>query len=151
ILASEELKRQNISNDGSGGRTWAAMLRTFGYIYLNKDGYLILTKVGVAILDGEHIRQNVSKQILTLQLPNAYVLDSGFSPKFDSQFKIRLARSLIMLVNRSNLNDYITKEAIMYCALTAKKDIDLIEVNQKILNIRNASDDEKVEIKKQIA
>ena len=151
ILASEELKRQNISNDGSGGRTWAAMLRTFGYIYLNKDGYLILTKVGAKILDGEHIRQNVSKQILTLQIPNSYFLDSGFRPKFDSEFQIRPARFLIRLVNQSILNYYITKEEITFFALTAKKDIDLIEVTQKILDFRNASDNEKVEIKKQVA
>lgn len=151
VLGVEELKRQTISNDGSGGRTWVAMLRTFGYVYLNKNGYLVLTRVGEKILDGERIRDNVSKQILTLQIPNAYFLSSGFKPKFDSEFQIRPVRFLIRLVNQSILNYYITKEEITFFALTARKDSDLIYVTQKILDFRNASDNEKLEIKKEVA
>ena len=110
VLVSEGLKRENISNDGSGGRTWAAMLRTFGYVYLNNDGYLVLTKVGQKILNKEKVRENISKQILTLQIPNAYFLDSGFRPKYEEGFQIRPARFLIRLVNQSILNYYVTKE-----------------------------------------
>ena len=58
------LKRNSISNDGSGGRTWAAMLRTFSYCYLNKEGYLILTKVGEEILKGNNVINNITKQIV---------------------------------------------------------------------------------------
>src|SRR5699024_9681578 len=92
ILASEGLKRQNISDDGSGGRTWTAMLRTFGYLYLNNKGYLVLTKVGKKILESEQVWANISKQILTFQIPNAYFLDSSFKPKYEDGFQIRPAR-----------------------------------------------------------
>ncbi|MGO1135815.1 AlwI family type II restriction endonuclease (plasmid) [Bacillus subtilis] len=151
VLVSEEMKRDNISNGGSGGRTWAAMLRTFGYVYLNQDGYLVLTKVGQKILDSEKVRENVSKQILTLQIPNAYFLDSSFRPKYEEDFQIRPARFLVRLVNQSLLNYYVTKEEITFFALTAKRDDELFAVTKKILDFRKASDAEKDEMKKSVA
>lgn len=151
ILNSHGLKRNNISHDGSGGRTWAAMLRTFGYVYLNNEGYLVLTKVGKAILNGHKVWENISKQILTLQIPNAYFLSSGFKPKFEDGFQIRPARFLIHLVNQQILNYYVTKEEITFFALTAKRDSDLFEVTQKILEFRNASEEKKEEMKREIA
>lgn len=150
-LVSAGLKRENISNDGSGGRTWAAMLRTFGYVYLNQDGYLVLTRVGQKILDSEKVRENISKQILTLQIPNAYFLDSRFRPKYEDGFQIRPARFLVRLVNQDVLNFYITKEEITFFALTAKRDDDLFRVTKNILDFRKASDSKKEEMKKSIA
>lgn len=151
VLASEGLKRENISNDGSGGRTWAAMLRTFGYVYLNQEGYLVLTKVGQKILNSEKVRENISKQILTLQIPNAYFLDSRFRPKYEEGFQIRPARFLVRLVNQSVLNYYITREEITFFALTAKRDDDLLKVTKNILDFRKASDSKKDEIKESVA
>ena len=151
VLASEELKRDNISLDGSGGRTWAAMLRTFGYVYITPSGTLALTKVGEALLGGKKIRENTSKQILNLQIPNAYFLESGFRPKFEEDFQIRPARFLIRLVNQRSLDYFVTKEEITFFALTAKKDNDLSTVTDKILEYRKATEEEKVEIKKDVA
>lgn len=151
VLASFQLKRDNISNDGSGGRTWAAMLRTFGYIYLDQSGLLKLTKVGQKLLDGEKVKENISKQILTLQIPNAYFLDSGFRPKFESDFEIRPARFLIRLVNQSMLNYFVTKEEITFFALTAKSDDDLFKITNQILDFRKSSHEEKEMIKTQVA
>lgn len=151
VLASEGLKRENISNDGSGGRTWAAMLRTFGYVYLNQDGYLVLTKVGQKILKSEKVRENISKQILTLQIPNAYFLDNRFRPKYEEGFQIRPARFLVKLVNQSVLNYYITREEITFFALTTKRDDELLKVTKNILDFRKAPDSEKQEIKKAVA
>jgi hypothetical protein len=136
VLADEELKRNNISADGSGGRTWAAMLKTFGYIYTTPTGKLSLTKVGASLLADNKIIENTKKQILTLQIPNAYFLESGFRPKFEESFKIRPARFLIRLVNQAALNYYITKEEITFFALTAQKDNEINEVTQKILAYR---------------
>jgi hypothetical protein len=143
VLASEELKRDNISHDGSGGRTWAAMLRTFGYVYITPSGNLSLTKVGKALLEGNKIRENTSKQILTLQIPNAYFLESGFRPKF--------ARFLIRLVNQRQLDYFVTKEEITFFALTAKKDDELRSVTEKILNYRSAGEIEKKKMKEIVA
>lgn len=151
VLASKSLKRDNISLDGSGGRTWAAMLRTFGYVYTQPTGHLSLTKVGKALLDGTKIHENTSKQILTLQIPNAYFLEAGFRPKFESGFKIFPARFLLRLANQKALDYFITKEEITFFALTAQKDNQLSEVTQKILTYRAATDLEKAEMKKEIA
>ncbi|KOO42599.1 AlwI family type II restriction endonuclease [Priestia koreensis] len=151
VLALNELKRENISLDGSGGRTWAAMLRTFGYVYTSPNGQLALTKVGKALLDGTKIHENTSKQILTLQIPNAYFLETGFRPKFEVGFKIFPARFLLRLANQKQLNYYITKEEITFFALTAQKDNQLIQVTQKILAYRSATETEKAEMKKEIA
>jgi len=147
VLASEELKRDNISHDGSGGRTWAAMLKTFGYVYITTSGKLALTKVGSALLEGKKVWENTSKQILTLQIPNSYFLESGFRPKYEQGFQIRPARFLIRLANQSELDYYITKEEITYFALTAKKDDELRTVTQNILKFRSAKENEQNEMK----
>lgn len=151
VLATEELKRDNISTDGSGGRTWAAMLRTFGYVYITSKGTLALTKIGVALLEGRKIRENISKQILTLQIPNSYFLESGFRPKYEHGFQIRPARFLIRLANQRELDYFLTKEEITYFALTAKRDDELSSVIENILKYRNATEEKKREMKEMIA
>lgn len=150
-LVSHELKRDSISNDGSGGRTWTAMLKTFGYVYVNEAGYLTITKVGKKLLEGTRRRDNISKQILTLQIPNAYFLESGFRPKFESDFQIRPARFLIRLVNQRDLNYYVTKEEITFFALTARRDDELNAVTKKIIDFRNCDEKEKEEMRKNVA
>lgn len=145
------LKRDSISNDGSGGRTWTAMLRTFSYCYINGDGYLVPTKVGQEILNGRNVQKNITKQILTLQIPNAYFLDSGFKPKFEEDFKIRPVRFIIKLCCDKNLDFYITKEEITFFAMTAHEDSQLFEVVNKILEFRQANESNKEVIKQNIA
>lgn len=151
VLSQEELKRNNISEDGSGGRTWAAMLRTFSYVYTDEDGKQRITKVGQSLLDDDNRRKNISKQILTLQIPNAYFLESGFRPKFEETFQIRPARFLIRLVNQKELDYYLTKEEITFFALTAQRDGDLHDVTQKIVAFRKASTEEQETLRSDIA
>jgi hypothetical protein len=151
VLASEELKRDNISLDGSGGRTWAAMLRTFGYVYITPSGTLSLTKVGAALLEGKKIRENTSKQILTLQIPNSYFLESGFRPKYEEGFQIRPARFLIRLANQREIDYFVTKEEITFFALTAKRDDELRTVTQNILKYRRASEEDKRKMREIVA
>lgn len=150
-LVDAGLKRDNISDSGSGGRTWCAMLRTFAYCYIDDAGFLHPTRVGEALLKGEKEHDNVSKQILTLQIPNAYFLEKGFRPKYEEDFAIRPARFLIKLVNQESLDYYLTKEEITYFALTAKRDSDLDSVTENILNFRSANDHEKEDMKAAIA
>jgi hypothetical protein len=150
-LSERGIKRDNISNDGSGGRTWAAMLKTFSYVYTDEDGYLRLTKVGRKILEGEKVRENITKQILTLQIPNAYFLEPGFRPKFASGFRIRPARFLIKLANQSCLDFYITKEEITFFALTAKTDAELPNVTNMIRQFRLATSEQREQMKREIA
>lgn len=150
-LNARGIKRDHISNDGSGGRTWAAMLKTFSYVYTDEEGYLRLTKVGKKILDGEKVHENITKQILTLQIPNAYFLEAGFRPQFDPDFRIRPARFLIKLTNQKELDYYVTKEEITYFALTAKNDNELESVTKNILLFRSADQETKAKMKQEIA
>ena len=145
------LKRNSVSNDGSGGRTWAAMLRTFCYCYINQTGYLVLTKVGQEILNGNNVHENIVKQILTLQIPNAYFLEPGFRPQYELDFKVRPVRFLIKLCCNETLNYYITKEEITFFAMTANKDSQLSEVIDKIINFRQSSEERKSSMKQEIA
>ncbi|MCC9090186.1 AlwI family type II restriction endonuclease [Bacillus pumilus] len=151
VLASKGLKRNNISADGSGGRTWCAMLKTFAYCYINSDGLVKPTKSGQALIKGIKEYENVKKQILTLQIPNAYFMEAGFRPKFDQSFRIRPARFLVKLVQRSDLNYRLTKEEITYFVLTAQQDSQLEEIAQKIIAYRNAGENEKEMMKQKIA
>ena len=150
-LNEQEIKRKNVSNDGSGGRTWAAMLKTFAYVYTDEAGRLKLTKVGKAVMEGNKVRENVTKQILTLQIPNAYFLESGFRPPFESGFRIRPARFLIKLTNQPLLDYYLTKEEITFFALTTKTDDELYAVVAMILQFRKADITEKARMKHEIA
>jgi hypothetical protein len=145
------IKRENLSNDGSGGRTWAAMLKTFAYVFTDENGFLIPTKVGQKILEGIKVRDNVTKQILTLQIPNSYYLETGFRPQFEEGFRIRPARFLIKLVNQPQLDFYLTKEEITYFALTAKNDNEVFSVTQKIVQFRGEDNYRKSLIKQEIA
>lgn len=150
-LAKMGIKRNNVSNDGSGGRTWMAMLKTFSYCYVDDEGYIRLTKVGEKLIQGEKVYENTRKQVLTLQYPNSYFLEPGFRPKFDEGFRIRPVLFLIKLANHEKLDFYITKEEITYFAMTAQRDSQLNEIVDKILAFRNAELHEKEQMKQEIA
>lgn len=150
-LNAIDMKRKSVSNDGSGGRTWVAMLKTFCYCYMNTEGFLVLTKVGQEIINGNNVRENIIKQILTLQIPNAYFLEPGFRPKYESGFNIRPVRFLIKLCCHDKLEFYITKEEITYFAMTAHMDTDISDVVDKIVKFRVANEEEKDSIKNEIA
>lgn len=150
-LAAHKLKRASTSESGSGGRTWCAMLKTFAYCYQNDEGYIVPTDVGLALINGQDEFKNVSKQIMTLQIPNAYFMEPGFRPKFDEDFAIRPARFLIRLVQQSVLDYYITKEEIAYFALTAQKDSDLEKTTKLILDFRQETEENKQLMRQNIA
>ena len=150
-LINHEVKRKNVSKDGSGGRTWVAMLKTFSYVYTNTQGFLKVTRVGKALLNDTKIRSNIIKQILTLQIPNAYFLSSGFRPKFEQGFKIHPARFLVKLCSQKELDYYLTKEEITFFVLKAKTNNELWEVKEQILEFRFATQEKKQKIKREIA
>ena len=123
------MKQNNISRDGSGGRTWAAMLKTYSYVYEDEDGYLKPTKVARAILEGRKVPENIRKQVLTLQIPNGYFISSAFRPKYSQGYRIQPVMFLIRLANSTLLDKYITKDEIILFAMTAKRN----EVKSKML------------------
>ncbi|EIC6076504.1 AlwI family type II restriction endonuclease [Listeria monocytogenes] len=152
FLAENGLKKENISSDGSGGRTWVAMLRTYSLVYIDPNsGKLIPTKVGIALLNGKKRYENVTKQLLTLQIPNAYFVSSGFRPKYDKGFSIRPIRFLIKLTCQSSLEYYITKEEIIFFAMTAKQDCELDAVIERIKDFRLSDSKKRNYLKQSIA
>ncbi|MCY8153887.1 AlwI family type II restriction endonuclease [Bacillus spizizenii] len=151
VLADKGVKRQNVSADGSGGRTWMAMLRTFAYCYLDDNGKIRFTKSGKAILEKREVYLNIRKQILTLQYPNAYFLEKGFRPKFSEDFQLRPVRFLVKVANQGALNYYLTKEEITYFVMTAQKDDQVEEVIDKIISFREADKEEQEKMKQLIA
>jgi uncharacterized protein YjiS (DUF1127 family) len=145
------IKRNSISKDGSGGRTWASLLKTFAYCYTTNDGFLFPTKVALEILKRNNIFENIKKQILTLQIPNAYFFESGFSPKYSADFAILPARFLIKLCTQDKLSFYVTKEELTFIVMTAQKNSDLNNIIDKILIFRNMNIDEKILYKAEIS
>lgn len=142
-LIKAGMKRNNVSKDGSGGRTWAAMLKTYCYVYENGKGEIKPTKVGKAILNGTKIPENIKKQVLTLQIPNSYFLSSAFRPKFDEDFRIQPIIFLIRLANDDRLGKYISNEEITLFAMTAKRNNEYENVVNNILAFRELDEEAK--------
>lgn len=149
-LADAEMKQNNISRDGSGGRTWAAMLKTYSYVYEDEDGYLKPTKVARAILEGRKVPENIRKQVLTLQIPNGYFISSAFRPKYSQGYRIQPVMFLIRLANSTLLDKYITKDEIILFAMTAKRSDELNDKIDQIINYRKANAEEKNEIENRV-
>lgn len=145
-LANAGMKQDNISKAGSGGRTWAAMLKTFSYVYEDENGYLKPTKVAKSILNGKKVPENVRKQVLTLQIPNGYFVSKDFSPKYADGYRIQPVMFLIRLANDERLDKYISKDEIVLFAMTAKRNDQLDEQVEKIIAYRNADDEGKQRI-----
>lgn len=142
-LADAGMKQNHISRDGSGGRTWAAMLKTYNYVYEDEKGYLRPTKVAKAILAGQKVPENIKKQVLTLQIPNGYFLSKSFRPKYANGYRIQPVMFLIRLANDERIKKHITKDEIVLFAMTAKRNDELDEQIKKIIAYRNANDMEK--------
>lgn len=143
FLADAGMKQNHISRDGSGGRTWAAMLKTYNYVYEDENGYLRPTKVAKAILNGQKVPENIKKQVLTLQIPNGYFVSKAFRPKYADGYRIQPVIFLIRLANDERLNKHISKDEIVLFAMTAKRNDQLDEQVEKIIAYRNASNADK--------
>lgn len=150
FLADAGMKQNHISRDGSGGRTWAAMLKTYNYVYEDEKGYLRPTKVARAILNGQKVPENIKKQVLTLQIPNGYFLSNAFRPKFAEGYRIQPVMFLIRLANDERLGKHISKDEIVLFAMTAKRNEELDDRVQEIIAYRNADETGKQQIATEI-
>lgn len=144
-LINAGLKRAHISTQGSGGRTWAAMLQTFDYFYESQDGFLHLTKVGKALIDGIKVRENTIKQLLTLQIPNAYFSKDSSGPQFEDDFAIRPIRFLVKVANSSEIDYSVSIDEIVYCVMRTHKDSLLGECLTRILIYRSMPEAQKAQ------
>ena len=150
LLIDAGMKKDNVSRSGSGGRTWAAMLKTYAYVYENSEGYLKPAKVARAILKGQKVPENIRKQVLTLQIPNSYFVSGAFRPKFSKDYRIQPVIFLIRLANDSRLNKHISNDEIILFAMTAKRDDELDEKVEQIIKYRHSDANEKQKIEAEV-
>lgn len=150
ILVEKKIKAPGGSNDGSGGRTWAALARTFGYWYLDAKGEIIITPVAKAIVAGNQEHLHVRKQILNYQIPNGYVLTSGFRPKYPEGYHIFPFRFMLRLLTRPDLNYCLHRDEISVFFLPAKTDSELEQVASKILVYRELKEQDGLELNQRV-
>lgn len=130
------VKKDAVSKDGSGGRTWAALARTFGYWYPDHQGRVVITPVGKAIADGIRVHEHIQKQILCYQLPNGYVLSADYRPKFADGFELFPFRFLLRLLLAPGLEGRLSRDEIALYVITARTDDDLDLVQRQIESAR---------------
>jgi len=150
ILTKKQVKGPGVSTDGSGGRTWAALARTFGYWYLNSNDKVVITPVAEAIISGDSPHLHIQKQILNYQIPNGYVLTSGFSPKYDTGYRIFPFRFLLKLLTCPELNHFLHRDEVSLFFLTAKTDADLDETINTILHYREQEQQDHLQLEQRL-
>ncbi len=146
LLTAKKVKASGVSNDGSGGRTWAALARTFGYWYPNSNNQVTITPVALAILAGEFVHQHVQKQILNYQIPNGYVLTSGFSPKYEPGYRIFPFRFMLKLLTIDELEHKLHRDEISLFFLPTKTDLELPKVVETIMYYRNLKEEDGLDL-----
>ena len=144
-LIDAGMKRNHLSTSSSSARTWSAMLRLYNYVYIDGDKKIVPTKVGKAIVNGKKVRQNIAKQILTYQIPNAYFLND-----YGPEYHIQPIIFIIKLVNDKRLDKFLSAMEITLFAMTAEKDRDYESKIKEILHYRNVDDVEKKAIAESI-
>lgn len=151
-LAEAGIKRDRVSLDGSGGRTWAALLRYYGFWYpSSEEGKVILTHSAEALIRGDRVRQHIRKQILNYQIPNAYLLYGAFRFRPHSDFKIFPFRFLLILLLDRTLDHYLTSDEIALLVITAKTAAEYERVKNQILYYRKQYQKDSIPLKKRIS
>ena len=137
-LNRKGLKRDHVSESGSGGRTWVAMLQTFDYLYILDDGFIKITKVGQALIDGIKVRENTIKQLLTLQIPNAYFSMESSGPQFEDDFRIRPIRFLLKVLLSPVIGNLLYLDEIVYFVMRARSDSEVNSCAGDIFGYRHS-------------
>lgn len=138
LLVKAGVKGGSISASGSGGRTWCAILKFYGFVYVDGENRVKPTKVSRMILDNVKIPENVKKQIMVWQIPNAYNIKD-----YVDGYHIQPIIFLLKLVNDERLDKKIFNDEITLFAMTAVTDDDYEIKVQEILKYRQLSDEKK--------
>ncbi|OZG48818.1 restriction endonuclease FokI C-terminal domain-containing protein [Pseudoscardovia suis] len=107
IRFEEELEKAKLKSvgrrrdaSGSGGRTYAAWLRSLGLYFTDPVGKVYLTLAGQAIVDGKPPVDVLTRQVLEYQFPSAFSLSVGV----DRRFRIKPFRFLLRLLMDDRLS-----------------------------------------------
>ncbi len=139
-LEAAGLKRVGSRRDGggSGGRTYAAWLRSLGLICeesTTKQVYLTLA--GEAIIDGKSPVSVLRKQVLEYQFPSQFSLSVGV----DERFKIKPFRFLLQLLLDDRVSSLSTDEVGKIVITEAETDKDYENIVARLLQYRNYGDE----------
>ncbi len=139
-LEAAGLKRVGSRRDGggSGGRTYAAWLRSLGLICeetTTKQVYLTLA--GEAIIDGKSPVKVLRKQVLEYQFPSQF----SISVHVNERFKIKPFRFLLQLLMDERIASLSTDEVGKIVITEAETDRDYEKIVNRIIAYRNFGDD----------
>ncbi len=133
-LRNYEWKAQNVSKDGSGGRTYAAMLAMLGLWFEDEHGVQI-TNAGKELVADNPPVPILTKQLLDFQYPSPY--SKIRQVDVDPEFRIQPFRFILKLFTEKNLEE-ITQEEIAFCLVPyAKTAADLDKCHQLIMKFRS--------------
>ena len=135
-LEKAGLKRVGSRRDGtgSGGRTYAAWLRSLGLICeesTTKGVYLTLA--GEAIIDGKSPVAVLRKQVLDYQFPSQFSLSVGV----DERFRIKPFRFLLRLLMDDRIQTLSTDEVGKIVVTEAENDRCFENIVDRIVKYRN--------------
>ncbi len=139
-LEEAGLKRVGSRRDGggSGGRTYAAWLRSLGLICeetTTKQVYLTLA--GESIIDGKSPVKVLKKQVLEYQFPSQFSMSVGV----DERFKIKPFRFLLSLLMDERVKTLSTDEVGKIVITEAETDKDFEKIVKRILDYRSYGND----------
>ena len=139
-LTNAKWKAQNNSNDGSGGRTYAALLAQLGLWYTDESNLVGITLAGQEIINGNNPIPIITKQLLDLQFPSSY----SIKPQVNvcREFQLQPYR-FIMKLFLDNQIDELSQEEISFCLVPyIKKNAD----TDLCLNLLHKYDHNKTEV-----
>jgi len=130
-------KAQNISEDGSGGRTYAALLFMFGLWY--EDEVVHTTNAAKEIISGiSNPVVVMTKQLLDFQYPSPYSIKRNVN--ISREIQIQPFRFILNLLLESEINE-ITQKEIGFCLVPfAKKMVDMGLCIEKVIEYRKDED-----------
>lgn len=139
-LEKAGLKRVGSRRDGggSGGRTYAAWLRSLGLICeesTTKQVYLTLA--GEALIEGKSPVKVLKKQVLDYQFPSQFSLSVGV----DERFRIKPFRFLLRLLMDNRINSLSVDEVGKIVITEAESDKDFENIINRIIQYRNYGDE----------
>ena len=129
-LTDAQWKAQNNSADGSGGRTYAALLFMLGLWYETPKKGVQLTLASQEILEGNAPVPIITKQLLNYQYPSTYSIKRNVN--VSKEFKIWPYRFILNLLLNENLKK-ITQDEIAYCLVPFAKKMSDIELCKKLI------------------
>lgn len=139
-LEAAGLKRVGSRRDGggSGGRTYAAWLRSLGLICEESTSKQVyLTLAGEAIIDGKSPVKVLKKQVLEYQFPSQFSL----SVHVNERFKIKPFRFLLQLMMDDRISTLSTDEVGKIVITEAETERDYEKIVNRLLAYRNYGDE----------